>query len=148
MNEQVYRLLYCSRNTMTGSLEEQQQEIAHILMKSRTNNAALGITGALLFNSGFFAQVLEGPLDRVEQTFERIQRDLRHDDISVLECSLAPSRDFPEWAMAFAGGGQGASESFAEMSLAKALTHQSTAAAQVSELLRTLVVQEDDYAAV
>ena len=62
MSENIHRLLYCSRNTMTGSLEDQQREITQILEKSRTNNSANGITGALLFNSGFFAQVLEGPL--------------------------------------------------------------------------------------
>ncbi|MGI4827258.1 MAG: BLUF domain-containing protein [Janthinobacterium lividum] len=148
MNEDVYRLLYCSRNTMTGSLEEQQLAITQILAKSRTNNSANGITGALLFNSGFFAQVLEGPLPKVEQTFERIQRDMRHDEISVLECTVVPSRDFPEWSMAFAGGGESGAGSFADMSIAKAMVNQSTAAAQISELLRALVVQEDDYATV
>lgn len=148
MNENIYRLLYCSRNTMTGSLQDQQREIAQILAKSRMNNSAAGITGALLFNSGFFAQVLEGPLQKVEQTFERIQRDMRHDEISVLECGLVSVRDFPEWSMAFAGGGQGRADSFADMSIAKALGNQSTAGAEVSELLRNLVVQEDDYAPV
>lgn len=148
MNEDVYRLLYCSRNTMSGPLEEQQLEIATILAKSRVNNSANGITGALLFNSGFFAQVLEGPLQKVEQTFERIQRDMRHGDISVLECTLISSRDFPEWSMAFAGGGHVSAHTFADMSIAKALENQSTAAAEVSELLRTLVLQEDDYATV
>lgn len=148
MNEDVYRLLYCSRNTMSGSLEEQQLEITQILAKSRTNNSANGITGALVFNSGFFAQVLEGPLHKVEQTFERIQRDMRHGEISVLECTLVSSRDFPEWSMAYAGGGDGSAHTFADMNIARALANQSTAAAEISELLRTLVLQEDDYAAV
>lgn len=148
MKHDVYRLLYCSRNTMSGSLEEQQLEIAQILARSRVNNSANDITGALLFNSGFFAQVLEGPLQKVEQTFERIQRDMRHGDVSVLECTMVASRDFPEWSMAFAGGGNGGTHSFADTSIAKALANQSTAAAEVSELLRTLVLQEDDYAPV
>lgn len=132
---------------MTGSLEEQQSEIHQILAKSRTNNAANEITGALIFNSGFFAQVLEGPIEKVEQTFERIQRDMRHEDISVLEFVTVAFRDFPEWSMAFAGGRQGGSGSFADMSIAKAMSNHSTAAAEISELLRTLVTQEDDYAA-
>lgn len=148
MNDDTYRLLYCSRNTMSGSLEQQQLEITQILAKSRVNNSANGITGALLFNSGFFAQVLEGPLQKVEQTFERIQRDMRHGDVSVLECTLVSSRDFPEWSMAFAGGGHGSEHTFADMSIAKALANQSTAAVEISELLRTLVLQEDDYAVV
>ncbi len=100
MTETIYRILYCSRNCMIGTLKEQKEEIANILAKSRLNNGRSGITEALLFNSGFFAQVLEGDAAMVEKTFERIQRDMRHDDVSVLECGIVPQRDFPEWSMA------------------------------------------------
>lgn len=140
---EVYRILYCSRNTIEGSAEAQQAEVADILAKSRANNASRGITGALLFNSGCFAQVLEGPLEAVERTFERIQLDLRHDEVAVLECGTVPARDFPEWSMAFAGVASAGSR-FAEMSLAEMLENQTTAAAEISEMLRTLVVQEDE----
>ena len=136
MTQPVYRILYCSRNCMAGTLDEQKQEIAQILARSRVNNAGQGITGALLFNSGFFAQVLEGEAAVVEKTFERIQRDLRHDDISVLECGIVPQRDFPEWSMAYANG-DAADARFADLSLSTALADQTTAAAEISTLLRT-----------
>lgn len=148
MKDEIYRILYCSRNSMTGSAEEQKLEIESILAKSRTRNFTNGITGALLFNSGFFAQVLEGSLDKVEQTFERIQRDMRHDEVSVLECGFVPVRDFPEWSMAYAGHDQSGSDAYADMSIARALQNQSTAATEVSELLRTLVAQEDEFASI
>lgn len=148
MKDGVYRILYCSRNTLNGSAAEQEAEIGSILTKSRQNNAANGITGALLFNSGFFAQVLEGPLEMVETTFERIQRDLRHDDVSVLECGFVSSREFPEWSMAYAGAAQAPSDSFAELNLASTLQNQTTAGAEISAFLRTLVIQEDDYASI
>jgi hypothetical protein len=144
MTDNIYRILYCSRNSLKGSIEEQKSEIANILAKSRSNNSTRGITGALMFNSGFFAQVLEGPLDQVERTFETIQRDMRHDDISVLECGNVPHRDFPEWSMAYASGNSGESASLVDLSLAKVLEHQSTAAAEISSLLRSLVIQNDD----
>ncbi len=145
MTHEIYRILYCSRNCMSGSIDEQKSEIEQILATSRRNNGTQGITGALLFNGGFFAQVLEGPMDRVESTFERIQRDMRHDDISLLECGNVPSRDFPEWSMAYARGASEDTARFSDLNLAKALENQSTAAAQVSDILRTLVLQ-DDYA--
>ena len=148
MTNEVYRILYCSQNSLMGSVEEQKSEIANILSKSRSNNAGLGITGALLFNKGFFAQVLEGPLENVEKTFETIQRDMRHNDISVLECGNVATREFPEWSMAYAGGNSGASAAFADFNLAKVLEHQSTAAAEISALLRTLVMQDDECACV
>ena len=146
MTYEIYRILYCSRNSMTRSMEEQKSEIANILAKSRSNNSTRGITGALLFNSGFFAQVLEGPLEHVEKTFETIQRDMRHDDISVLECGNVPQRDFPEWSMAYASTDASQSASLAELNLADLLQHQSTAAAEISSLLRSLVVQDEEYA--
>lgn len=139
----VYRILYCSRNVVNSSSGTEEQEIAQILAKSRVNNSKNGITGALLFNSGFFAQVLEGPLDAVDQTFERIQRDMRHDEIIVLECGNVPVRDFPEWSMAYAATEGGDTSRFAEMSLAKLLEHQSTAAEAVGGLLRSLVLQDE-----
>jgi hypothetical protein len=125
----IYRLLYCSRNSLAGSIEGQKNEIENILAKSRANNSTRGITGALLFNSGFFAQVLEGPLEQVERTFETIQRDMRHDDISVLECGNVPHRDFPQWSMAYASDE----------------SSDSSGLADISSLLRSLVVPDDEY---
>lgn len=148
MTDNVYRILYCSHNLLNSSGYPQKMEIARILASSRRNNLARGITGALLFNSGYFAQVLEGPLTHVEQTFETIQRDMRHDDVTVLECGIVATRDFPEWSMAFAGSAPDDLKAFAGLSLSQALAHRSTAADEVSKLLRRLVVQEEDYASV
>jgi hypothetical protein len=145
---QIYRILYCSRNIMPGSLEDKRKEIHRILANSRANNAKLGITGALLYNSGYFAQVLEGPLESVEQTFERIQRDMRHDEVAVLESVFVPERDFPEWSMAFAGAAAEEALACTAFSLPDTLENPSTAATEINALLRTLVVQEEDYAIV
>ena len=148
MNAKVYRILYCSHNRLNSSEYQQREEIARILASSRRNNSARGITGALLFNSGYFAQVLEGPLTHVEQTFETIQRDMRHDDVTVLECGFVEARDFPEWSMAFVGSAPEDLKAFAGLSLSQALAQPSTAADEVSKLLRRLVVQEEDYASI
>ena len=99
----LYRLIYTSRNLLPGDEDAQAATVAGILTLSKRNNARVGVTGALLFNAGSFAQVLEGSRLAVEATFERIQRDPRHSDVSVLQCEPVASRGFPNWSMAFVG---------------------------------------------
>ena len=57
----------------------------------------------MLFNKGAFAQVLEGSRRAIEDTFERIQRDERHGEVTVLQCGPTPERKFGNWSMAFVG---------------------------------------------
>ena len=60
------------------------------------------MTGALLYNQGRFAQVLEGPFGAVQSTYERIQADERHADLVVLQAEPVSVRSFALWAMALA----------------------------------------------
>ena len=146
--EKIYRILYCSRNRVPLPLDHQAAEIRGILAKSRANNSTREITGALLFNGTAFAQVLEGPLAAVEATFEKIQRDMRHDEVAVLEAGYISRREFPEWSMAFAGAARNEQAAFAEFNVEHALENPSGAAAEISALLRSLVVQDEDFVSV
>lgn len=103
MTEKLYRLVYFSRNLIPGKAAEIAAEIESILESARRNNAPLGITGALIFNSGVFAQVLEGAREDIERIFENIQRDKRHADVHVLAFEETSDRRFPSWSMAFVG---------------------------------------------
>lgn len=100
MSTQLYRLIYYSRNRITQDLAP---HIDAILETSRRNNARVGVTGALMFNSGCFGQILEGPREMVEGTFERIQCDYRHGDVSLLDFQPVAARCFENWSMAFVG---------------------------------------------
>jgi len=144
VNNALYRLVYCSRNQIRGTPEEIMREIRSILASAHRNNPPAGVTGALLFNEGLFAQVLEGPVDSVSRIFETIQCDRRHSDVTVLQNGPAEQRDFPEWSMAFAVSSK------ANLALASALpvagtgrSQPSAAGEQVLQLLRDVVVQED-----
>ncbi len=99
----LYRLVYASKNLLETGDAEASASVAQILETSRRNNARVEVTGALLFNGGAFAQVLEGPRRAVESTFERIQRDERHGEVTVLQCGPAESRGFTNWSMGFVG---------------------------------------------
>jgi blue light- and temperature-responsive anti-repressor len=142
MND-IHRLVYCSRNEIQGSSAEVIDEIHKILLSARVNNAREGISGALLFNEGLFAQVLEGPLKSVERIFEKIQQDPRHSDVIVLQCEPTPSRSFAAWSMAFAGVSAGSPLAFAVPVFDSAYSGNSAAGKEVLQLLHSVVVQED-----
>ena len=108
------RLVYYSRNRVApeamgaGAIDE-------ILAVSRENNLRAGVTGALMFNAGCFAQVLEGPRDAVEAVFERIQQDERHGDVSLLSVGPVTDRAFGGWSMGFVGASESGRARFAAM---------------------------------
>jgi hypothetical protein len=144
MNEKsLHQLVYCSRNQIKGTEPEVVDAVQIILSSARKNNACAGITGALLFNEGLFAQVLEGPVDSVEQIFEKIQRDPRHSDVTVLQSSAAERREFSEWSMAFAARSAKTGPGFAIPAFGASHVNPSLAGKQVLALLHELVVQED-----
>lgn len=112
MTHDTYRLVYYSRNQIREDAQGFPAQVQSILAASRRNNASAGVTGALLFNAGCFGQVLEGPRRAVEATFERIQRDPRHGDVSLLAFEPA-ERAFPSWSMGFVGSKPGDADRFA-----------------------------------
>jgi hypothetical protein len=99
----LHRLVYYSANRIETDSATFAAQIEQILEVSRKNNQLVGITGALMFSWGYFGQVLEGPQAAVEATFERIQQDLRHGDVSLLEFVPVSVRSFDTWAMAYVG---------------------------------------------
>jgi hypothetical protein len=103
MTQQIHRLVYYSRNRTAASPDTMSTAIQTILAASRRNNTSVDVTGALMFNAGCFAQVLEGPRSAVEHTFERIQQDARHGDVSVLSFGPVAGRAFDGWSMGFVG---------------------------------------------
>jgi blue light- and temperature-responsive anti-repressor len=144
MTSDVYKILYCSKNLIEGENAKRDAEITQILQTARRKNKQQNVTGALLFNSGYFAQALEGPRLAIETIFERIQRDPRHGDVTVLSSQTGGHRDFPEWSMAYVAppGGPG-SAGTAAVATDTALLHPAASADEVLGLLRSLVIQED-----
>lgn len=139
---QLYRVLYCSRNHLTGKPDTYPAEIQGILATSRKNNARDGVTGGLLFSEGCFAQVLEGPLEMIEGAFERIQCDERHRRVTVLQSGSITARDFPDWSMAFTAADV-ADNPLAGTALSGAFSGQSSAGDDILSLMRKVIVRED-----
>jgi hypothetical protein len=96
-----YRLIYRSRSLMSATKKaDSNAGLPDILRVARTNNAALGVTGALMLYDDWFAQVLEGPKEVVETLFARIRTDPRHETVRLDQADTARTRLFEKWAMA------------------------------------------------
>jgi hypothetical protein len=78
-----------------------QSELKRLLEVSRRKNAPLGITGLLLYRDGHFLQYLEGPIDAVQATYDRIRTDKRHELPRIVASGSLRGRIFPEWWMGY-----------------------------------------------
>ncbi len=97
-----YQLIYLSVRRISEQSTIFGQDVRNILHTARAFNRSVGIGGALLFNGALFAQVLEGDQDEIHALMRRINRDVRHSHVTVVEERWVAERAFPDWAMAFA----------------------------------------------
>lgn len=137
----LFRLVYCSRSAIGDAHDDVVREIARILAVSRRDNARDGITGALLYDEDCFAQVLEGPLEAVERVFERIRRDRRHNDVTVLENAPQRERLFVHWSMVLVGEAPGRRPGDG-LQLARALVARGAAQDAARDPVRDLLTGE------
>jgi len=96
--ESTFRLIYRSRNKIPA--DQRKAELGRLFTAARSNNKRQHITGALLIQGDWFAQVLEGNEVAVGALFADIEIDPRHEDVSVIESGQAGARAFARWAMA------------------------------------------------
>jgi hypothetical protein len=93
----MYELVYCSQ----AESNVMYDDILNILKMSRESNSKNNITGCLLFYKKQFVQIIEGEKDRVQELYERIKTDSRHENILLLAENVKEERHFPNWNMAF-----------------------------------------------
>jgi hypothetical protein len=147
MNDDLHRLVYYSVNRIRGSSEEIAGSIAEILASSQANNARVGLTGALIFNAGIFAQVLEGRLGEIEKTFERIQRDVRHGDVQVLAFEQVAARGFPSWSMGFVGQSRHAEDILGQIGRDTGFEAKRLEGERIFQIMHDIAIDEESRAA-
>lgn len=140
---QLLRVVYFSFQNSNMDRDVMASDIDEILMKSQENNALVDVTGALIFNAGVFGQVLEGPIDAVEETFERIQMDDRHDSITILESCRIERRSFSGWSMGFVGSDLVSAELFGGIGRKTEFDLASLNGQQIFETLRALALKNE-----
>ena len=91
----LVRLMYCSRTVDSIS----QDDLNAIVIKSRANNPARGITGVLCCSGKIFLQVLEGGRMEVNALYNKISNDVRHKEVMMLSYEEIEERRFSHWAM-------------------------------------------------
>lgn len=92
------QLLYVSSSSQPGIADS----LSTILLQSRRNNEANGLSGLLWTDGARFLQVLEGDDRAVQSTFDRISSDSRHKALVVLHDRSTAGRSFGNWSMALA----------------------------------------------
>ena len=77
-----------------------RDEVSKLAADAAETNRSIGVTGMLMSSGGIFYQVIEGPVDAVDDLFKRIAGDPRHQDVLVLSThEEVEDRQFPSWAM-------------------------------------------------
>lgn len=73
--------------------------LAGILSTARVKNKQHDITGALICRSDIYLQLIEGPADKIDTLYDKISRDDRHLEVTVLVREEVQERLFPQWEM-------------------------------------------------
>ena len=98
----MIRLTFVSRAPVAAG--RHSDELADIIAVAKVRNAALGVTGALIRAQSYFAQVLEGDRDDIEELMVSIRRDPRHSELLITETWAITERRFKSWMLAYDGG--------------------------------------------
>ncbi len=93
----MINLIYFSHADRAMSSDDLQE----LLNRARDRNKTKGITGLLLYQSGYFLQALEGDRESVRALFEKIQADPRHHTMTKIYDQETEERNFKDWQMGF-----------------------------------------------
>lgn len=95
MSGTVYRIVYFSRALRVFDLAA----LGELERRASMVNAAVGVTGILLYDGDRFLQVLEGEELVVEALMAGIEADPRHDSITYMQRESVAERQFGDWWM-------------------------------------------------
>ena len=96
------RLIYHSENHLGQEKGKMIADLNAIMDSANRNNEKSNITGALIFDTLWFVQILEGERVAVSETLRRIMADGRHDAVTVMDARPIEERQFGNWWMGLA----------------------------------------------
>jgi len=135
----LIRLTYFSRNHLDRWYRTIDRGIAEIVATSTASNLRDGITGALIYDRNWFAQVLEGSQSEVSATFERILRDQRHGDVSLVTMQPIARRCYPGSAMVAVPRGEDNHDLFRHHCEGEGFDPRQMRADRLSDLIQAVV---------
>lgn len=92
----LIQLIYLSRSRLAEPVAD---ALKALQIQAEANNASNGITGLLVYNAGYFLQIIEGDDRAIERLYDKICRDQRHTDICRLSSHQIQRRLFDGWHM-------------------------------------------------
>ncbi len=97
------QMVYISRVSIPVSAQGSEigPEVSKILRKSRSNNRARNIVGALYFGNGYFFQCLEGEESALMALYETLKKDTRHTELRIISMKPISKRSFGAWEMKY-----------------------------------------------
>ena len=96
-DDELIHLAYVSTQTR----DMKAADLIGLLTEVRGLNESRNISGLLLHKNQSFFQVIEGSRARVQETFNNIMRDQRHEGVEVLFDEPLEAREFSNWQMGF-----------------------------------------------
>lgn len=91
----IVSLTYISRY----NYDNENGEVARILVQAQKNNERNGITGALVFNHNYFLQSIEGSRPVINALLRKLIKDIRHSSLQVVDCREIEERRWSQWSM-------------------------------------------------
>ena len=80
--------------------------VLHLFAQAHRNNMSRQITGALYYDGLEFYQVMEGDPNSVDELWEIIQKDFRHQRVRLISKNGILMRSHQHWSMFVKGGTQ------------------------------------------
>lgn len=93
----MYYLVYSSH----AKVPFQEKTLEQLLFQCQRNNSNKGVTGLLLYTDQKFVQVIEGEKNVIQNTYQKIQEDTRHENVEVLIEGPIKERNYPQWNMGY-----------------------------------------------
>lgn len=97
MTDSLMTLAYISQATQATT----HSELMELLAQARRSNERFHITGFLIYCDGSFFQVVEGSKVDLDNLYDKLLGDSRHDDIRRILYRPIAAREFDDWSMAF-----------------------------------------------
>ena len=93
----MLQIIYASAAKVSFS----HKNLVGLLRIARERNTAAEISGMLLYHSGSFLQVLEGPEKQVDALYAKVQKDPRHNKCLLILRRTIQEKEFENWSMGF-----------------------------------------------
>lgn len=100
LEKNLVQLIYCSRISQKNCPRTASKIVIDVLNYSMYSNILHKITGALLTDTRFFAQIVEGPPLEVDQLYKNLLNDERHHSVTLLQHTITNVRLLHRWPMA------------------------------------------------